>query len=357
MLSFLTLHLPPQSLYLGVYDPLQQLAYFAVMFLLAPFLIVTAAAQSLAIEAQFPWYQKLFGGRQSARSLHFLGLLGFLVFILIHTAMVLLTGPAHNVGDIILGQHTSHGGLAVAIGLGLIVAMFAIYALTSWVSLRQPRAMQRFLGAFIRPLMVPLSRHTESKQRYTREDISEFFIVNGQPPQSPEFLRMLWSDFEDYALEIGGLVERPLRLSLADLRALPSQTQITKHNCIQGWTSIAEWTGVSLAEIVRRCRPPQNARYLVFRSYSLDTSGREFYETLRLDLANHPQTILAYEMNGHPLPLAHGAPLRLRVETQLGFKMVKWIRSIELVEDFRTVREGLGGSREENKYYEQAVPI
>src|SRR5262249_52026885 len=154
----------------------------------------------------------------------------------------------------------------VVIGLGLLVAMFAIDARTSWVSLRRPRARQRFLGAFIRPLMVALSRHTESTQRYVREDISEFFMVNGQPPQSPAFLRLLWPDFEDYAVEIGELVEQPLNLSLADLRSLPSQTQITKHNCIQGWTSSAEWTGVPLSEIVRRCRPLHNAHHLVFRS-------------------------------------------------------------------------------------------
>ncbi len=357
VLYYLHWQLAPQSLYLGVYDPLQQLAYFAVVFLLAPFLIVTAAAQSPAIEAQFAWYPKLFGGRQSARSLHFLGLIAFLGFILVHTFMVFVTGPAHNFGDIIFGQHETGGGAAIAIGLAIIVAIFAIYALTSWISLRRPRIVQLFLSAFIRPPMVLLSRHTESKQRFGREDISEFFIVNGQPPKSAEYLRLLWGDFADYTVEIGGLVERPLRLTLDDLRAMPQHTQITRHNCIQGWTSVGEWTGVHLKDIVELCRPLANAHYIVFHSYSLDTSGREYYESIRLDLASHPQTILAYEMNGHPLPLAHGAPLRLRVETQLGFKMVKWIKRIELVEDFRSVREGLGGSREENKFYEQAVPI
>ncbi|MGH2487595.1 MAG: molybdopterin-dependent oxidoreductase, partial [Ktedonobacterales bacterium] len=357
LVSYLTFHAPPKALYIGVYDPLQQLSYFAVVFLLAPFLILTAAAQSPAVEGQFPWYPKLFGGRQGARSLHFLGLLAFIGFIIIHTAMVFLTGPLHNFGDIIMGQHTSHQGAALAIGLSLIILIVAIYALTSWLSRRDPRATQRLLSAFIRPPMNVLSRHSESKQRQPLEHVSEFFIVNGQPPSGAEFLKLLWSDFADYRLEIGGLVERPLALSIADLRALPKQTQVTRHNCIQGWSSIGEWGGVPLREIVKLAHPTGNARYLVFRSFSLDTSGNEYFETVRLTLADHPQALLAYEMNGHSLPLAHGAPLRLRLENQLGFKMVKWLKSIEFVESFRTVGEGLGGSREENKHYEQSVPI
>ena len=357
MVAYLTFHAPPRSLYIGVYDPLQQLSYFAVVFLLAPFLILTAAAQSPAIEGRFPWYPKLFGGRQGARSLHFLGLVAFLGFILIHTAMVFLTGPLHNFGDIIMGQHTSHQGAALAIGLSLIILIFATYGVTSWLSLRHPRAMTRALSAFIRPPMAVLSRASESKQRQPLKNVSEFFIVNGQPPSSPEFLRLLWSDFADYRLEVGGLAGRPLSLSMADLQAMPKQTQITRHNCIQGWSSIGEWGGVPLREIVQLARPAENARYVVFHSFSLDTSGNEYYETARLDLARHPQALLAYEMNGHSLPLAHGAPLRLRLENQLGFKMVKWLKSIEFVEDYRTVGEGLGGSREENKHYEQSVPI
>jgi len=104
-------------------------------------------------------------------------------------------------------------------------------------------------------------------------------------------------------------------------------------------------------------KPLPKAKYLVFRSYSKDNAGKEFFETIHMDIATHPQTILAYEMNGEPLPLAHGAPLRLRAEVLLGFKMVKWIASIEFVETYANLRDGLGGSREENKHYEQAVPI
>src|SRR6185437_1359452 len=194
-------------------------------------------------------------------------------------------------------------------------------------------------------------------QEYAPDDISPVFLVNGNPPGGPEYLRLLWLDFVGYQLEVCGLVEQPLVLSLAELHALPRQTQITKHNCIQGWTGIAKWSGVPLAEILRRSCPRANAHYAIFHSYSCDTSGQPFYESLALDLAVHPQTILADEMNGAPLTREHGAPLRLRVETQLGFKMVKWLRAIELVEDYRPLRGGMGGSREDNMYYEQSASV
>jgi sulfoxide reductase catalytic subunit YedY len=357
MVAYLTFHGPVQSLYIGVYDPLQQLAYFAVVFLLTPFQILTAAAQSPAVEAYLPWYAKLFGGRQGARSLHFLGLVAYIGFIFVHTAMVFLTDPRTNFGDIIFGQHVTRTGTAVAIGLSIIILIFVIYGLTSWLSRRYPTAAQKGLSVFIRPWMSLLARKTISRQHYRPEEVSEFFIVNGFGPDSDEYLRMLWNGFKEYKLSIGGLVERPRALSLDELKALPRQTQITKHNCIQGWSSIGQWTGVPMSQILDLVQPRPEAQYVVFRSYSKDNAGKEYFEVLSMDVARHPQTILAYEMNGQPLPLAHGAPLRLRAEVLLGFKMVKWLRSIECVETYANIRDGLGGSREENKHYEQAVPI
>jgi methionine sulfoxide reductase catalytic subunit len=135
------------------------------------------------------------------------------------------------------------------------------------------------------------------------------------------------------------LVERPLEFSLADLRSMNKQTQITEHFCIQGWTAIAEWAGTSMRDILALCKPTQDARYVVFHSYQI-TDEDEFYEVLDLELAKHSQTILAYEMNGENLTIPHGAPLRLRAETQLGYKMVKWIKSIEFVADYRNIGMG-----------------
>ena len=146
---------------------------------------------------------------------------------------------------------------------------------------------------------------------------------------------------------MNGLVAQPLLLSPEQLRALPSKRQITQHCCIQGWSAFAEWTGVPLGEILNRCRALPQARYLIFRSQQVDEQGREYDASLDIEEAKRPQTILAYEMNGAPLPMNHGAPLRLRVETKLGFKMIKWLKTIELVEDYRTVGEGHGGYRED----------
>lgn len=135
------------------------------------------------------------------------------------------------------------------------------------------------------------------------------------------------------------------------------------HNCIQGWTNVAEWGGVPLAAVVARARPRPEARQLVFHAFDdkgqTEGEGRfgYFYGTLPLELATRPQTILALEMNGQPLPIEHGAPVRLRVETQLGFKMVKWIRSIEFVEDYATVGMGQGGWREDQQYYTRLAGI
>lgn len=356
-LTYISLQQPPPSAF-NPYDPLQQLAYAAVVFLLAPFLILTAAAQSPSIAAQFPRYVRLFGGRQGARSLHFLGLLAFVAFIIVHTLMVIYTGFARNLSDITLGQDAHDQNLGLAIGLGVIATIFAIYAVTSWSSRRSPRFFQHALGAVIRPFMRALAFRARSHQSYGQDEISPYFPVNGAPPVSSDYTDLKSGEFAAWRLEVNGLVEVPLSLSMDDVRRLPAQTQITQHHCIQGWSAIAGWRGAPLSAVLDACRPLPSARYLIFHSYGLDSTGKHrFYESLDLDLARHPQTILAYEMNFEPLPVAYGAPLRLRVETELGFKMVKWLRRVDFVADYRDLGAGQGGSREDNMYYEQAVGI
>jgi DMSO/TMAO reductase YedYZ molybdopterin-dependent catalytic subunit len=151
-------------------------------------------------------------------------------------------------------------------------------------------------------------------------------------------------------LHIDGLVESPLCLSLAELHAMPRDTQSTLHVCIQGWTYFADWAGVRVAYLLEKTRPKPAARYLVF--HTLDEKWERpghgnYYEVIDLETARKPQVILAYEMNGVQLPVEHGAPLRLRVEHQLGYKMAKWIHRIELVEDFRAIGKGQGGWRDD----------
>jgi DMSO/TMAO reductase YedYZ molybdopterin-dependent catalytic subunit len=152
-----------------------------------------------------------------------------------------------------------------------------------------------------------------------------------------------------------------LSLTLDELRALAPTSQVTRHVCIQGWTQVVQWGGVPLSALLERARPLPEARYLLFRTFDdkWEHEGEHeyFYGTIDLELAAHPQSILAYDMNGRSLPAAFGAPLRLRLETQLGYKMVKWVRSVELIADYRTVGEGKGGWREDVLNYSQIAPI
>lgn len=136
------------------------------------------------------------------------------------------------------------------------------------------------------------------------------------------------------------------------------------HNCIQGWSSIGKWGGVPLRYIVDAVEPLPEARYACF--LTMQDSGRDepsapgagqFYEVIDLRLAEHNQTILAYEMSDEPLPVKHGAPLRLRVETQVGFKMTKWVTGIEFIAEYATIGEGTGGWREDNAFYDKNVEI
>ena len=163
--------------------------------------------------------------------------------------------------------------------------------------------------------------------------------------------------FKDYRLKVYGLVENPVELSLDDLRALGQHTQITLHHCIQGWSGIAAWTGPPLAELIKLVRPKANARAVVFYSFGEGAEGGRFYDNLALEDALHAQTLLAYDMNFAPLGELHGAPLRLRVENQLGFKMVKWIEVIEFVESMRSVGEGEGGYNEDHEYFGELANI
>ena len=366
LLTYLSFHIPPASDF-HPYDPLQQLAYAGVVFILAPFMLLTGAAMSPSIEGRFPWYVKLFGGKQSARSLHFLSLIAFLLFIIVHTALVLIVHFQDNIRNIVFGTANSSFGAAVIIAVIALLFVAAVYVWASWYTLRKRRTMQRFLRAFSDPVERLILQRRKSKQRYEKSDISPYFWVNGYPPETEEYKKLAQDNFRDYQLEVYGLVKKPMKFSLEDLRRLPKQTQITLHNCIQGWSGIAEWGGVPLTEIFKLCELMPGAKYVVFTSYQLgkesvkaeltEAFDKIFYEVLNMELATHPQTILAYEMNGGPLPIPHGAPVRLRVETLLGYKMVKYLRSIELVADYTHIGEGQGGFREDFQYYGKKAEI
>ena len=189
---------------------------------------------------------------------------------------------------------------------------------------------------------------------YSRAEISPDFRANGSiDPAAADYVALKAGGFADYRLIIDGLVERPLSLSLAELRARPAQSQITKHDCVEGWTSIAEWTGVRLEALLDEAGLKPEARYIVFHCFdALDQreEGERYYESIDLIDARHPQTILAWAMNGEVLPVPHGAPLRLRVERQIGYKHAKYIKRIEAVASFADIGGGKGGYWEDRGY-------
>jgi DMSO/TMAO reductase YedYZ molybdopterin-dependent catalytic subunit len=194
-------------------------------------------------------------------------------------------------------------------------------------------------------------------QEFSEDDIADEFRSNGTELPDSRLYRQLMADgFRDWALEVGGLVEAPTRLTLAQLRGMPSRTQITRHDCVEGWSAIAKWTGVPLFRVLAAVRPLPAARYVVFHcadpmdGSDVQAPGSTYYESLDLDEARHPQTILAYELNDEPLPVSNGAPLRLRVERQLGYKHAKYLMRIVLVDRLDDIRGGHGGYWEDLGY-------
>jgi len=181
--TYMSFHLPPPG---NPYNALQQLTYAAVIFLLAPLSIATGAAMSPALAARFPWYTRIFGGRQAARSLHFLSLLAFIAFTIVHTMMVLAHGLPEEWGKIVLGVSEGQHAEAIVVGISGLVVIVLIHAVGTWYSLRCPRRVQHLLQV-VDPLRRALLHHLTSKQAYRRSDISASFWVNGLPPRDPAY--------------------------------------------------------------------------------------------------------------------------------------------------------------------------
>ncbi|MBY5899546.1 molybdopterin-dependent oxidoreductase [Rhizobium leguminosarum] len=192
-------------------------------------------------------------------------------------------------------------------------------------------------------------------REFTEADISPTFRANGTSmPDNARYIDWMNQRFSSWKLEVGGLVDKPMQLSLAELRALPTRTQITRHDCVEGWSAIGKWTGVLLGALLQAAGLKPEARYIVFHcadeyEMTLDGSGW-YYESIDLVDAFHPQTILAHTMNGRDLEVAHGAPLRLRVERQLGYKQAKYLTGIEAVADLGQLYGGNGGFWEDRGY-------
>lgn len=344
-------HLPPEPNGFFAYNALQKLSYFAVIFGLGPLAILTGIAMSPAVVNRFPWYARLFGGRQSARSIHFLNMLCFVGFIVVHVALVAITGFARNMNHIVLGTDDlrPHGMIIGLIAIGAVALSWVAAHYLSWFA---PRRLQHALKLVTYPMQLLTLNRLSPQGHYTAADISPHFWPNGKMPKRSDWKQLAESHFRDYRLKIGGLVENPVELSLADLAELGAQDQITMHHCIQGWSGIAQWSGVPMKTIIDLVRPKPEARTVVFYSFGEALYGGPYYDTQSIENVLKPQCLLATGMNGQPLPEVYGAPLRLRVENQLGYKMVKWIERIEFVESEKSVGEGEGGKNEDDEYFD-----
>ena len=211
-------------------------------------------------------------------------------------------------------------------------------------------SVQRILG-----LAEPINLHAQRlvsdraalAPEFSASEMSPFFRTNGtSSPGTPDYDQLVASNFSDWKLAVDGLVATPLSLSLDAIRALPRRTQITRHDCVEGWSAIGQWTGLPLGMLLRQARLRPSARYIVFHCADL-FNGTPYYESIDLIDAFHPQTILAWGMNGHPLDVGHGAPLRLRVERQLGYKQAKYVMRIEAVASLAGINGGNGGTWED----------
>jgi DMSO/TMAO reductase YedYZ molybdopterin-dependent catalytic subunit len=188
-------------------------------------------------------------------------------------------------------------------------------------------------------------------REYTPRDISSDFPLDSlDTPGDSLYMRLIEDRFTSYVLPVDGAVEHPQRLSLAQLQHLMNVTQITRHDCVEGWSAIAQWQGVRLADVLAMARPRQDARYVVFHTFDVDSNNTPYYESLSLEQAAHPQTLLALRQNGKPIEPERGAPVRLTIPTQLGYKSAKWVRRVEVVASLKDVFGGKGGYWEDQGY-------
>ncbi|WP_353203814.1 molybdopterin-dependent oxidoreductase [Sphingomonas sp.] len=194
-----------------------------------------------------------------------------------------------------------------------------------------------------------LTNRDSLAKEYRPDQMSPIFRVNGTAnPNTPTYNAMVAENFANWRLKVGGLVNRPLDISHADLLAMPARTQITRHDCVEGWSAIGKWHGPMLGTILKAADVRSTARYIVFTCADL-YSGHNYYESIDLIDAFHPQTILAWAMNDRLLSVAHGAPIRLRLERQLGYKNAKYVMAVDAVDSLSKIGKGKGG------YWEDAI--
>lgn len=197
-----------------------------------------------------------------------------------------------------------------------------------------------------------LSDRTALVREFAKSEVSPYFRGNGSiTVDTDEYRQHVAEGFANWRLQIGGMVANPMALSMEDLRSLPQRTQITRHDCVEGWSAIGEWTGPQLSRILETAGVSPDANFILFRC--ADTlSGNTYYESVDMVDAQHPQTIIAHQLNGENLPIKNGAPLRMRIEKQLGYKHPKYLTAIEAVASLDDIGLGQGGYWEDHHGYQ-----
>ena len=348
LIQYLSLNFPANNGWVA-YNGLQLLAYFVTVFVAAPLALITGLGMSPALSTRFRRFSKLFS-IQLARSIHALVMVWFVIFILAHVTMVFTTGALLNL-NAMFAARDGRGWFGFAMfAVAMAIAVAAWFA-ASPLTLRHPRVVQRVGNALVGPFQRWFEKVHVRPARFTEADISDYFWHNGRYPDSDEYKTLMAGGFAGYRLRVNGLVENPVELSLAELRALPYHEQITQHYCIQGWSGVAKWGGISMRTIMELVRPEPEAKWVVFYSMAEGSDGGIYYDAHPIEQMSYELTMLAYDMNGEPLSFGYGAPLRLRNEVQLGFKHVKWVKGIELVEHFSEVGSGFGGYNEDHEYF------
>ncbi|HEY5303311.1 MAG TPA: molybdopterin-dependent oxidoreductase [Acidimicrobiales bacterium] len=348
MIQYLSLHWPTENGW-NVYNSLQLLAYFVTLFIAAPLALITGLGMSPALSTRFRRISKPLS-IQTARSLHFLVLTWFLLFIVMHVTLVFATGMLNNLNHVFAARNDD-SWIGFSIFAASMVVVTAGWIAATPFTLRHPRVVQRVGFWLIGPAQ-RLFEHVDSiPGEYDDADISPYFWHNGRYPESEEYQALFDADFVDYKLRINGLVDNPVELTLAELRAFSYHEQITQHFCIQGWSGVAKWGGVSMQTIMDLVKPKPEAKWVVFYSLGDGADAGIYYDAHPIEQMGYQLTMLAYDMNGAPLSFGHGAPLRLRNETQLGFKQVKWIKGLEFVEDFADIGGGYGGYNQDHEFF------
>lgn len=369
MLSYLAFTVP-QAAEGMPFNAIQQLSYGFVILVLTPLVIITGAFQSPAIANHFSRLTRAMGGHQVIRTVHFLCLIGYVGFFVIHVAMVVVHGYAHETAKMVFGDSELPvaGGIIFSISLVIVVALHVVA--TRW-TLDNGRAVEKLHNVIVRPWSNLLYR-LPARMHYDRSNVTgkevgltnttQNFRGSGRPPETEEYLALMANGYEDdYVLEIGGYVERPMSLTMAELRELAAgHSQTTLHHCVQGFTSIGRWSGIPVSDLLDLIVPLPGATDVVYTSFqnmNRDDAlyeGGAYYESTPMIEARMPQTLIAFELNDEgEIPAKNGAPVRLRTESSTGFRSLKWLERIEVVNRYDIIAHGRGGYFEDTDFFDR----